>query len=511
MNMLLLSILCLACQPQEVVGEVPPPDDSSDSRGSSIHAATALAESNQGNQDKTRPVNQVTGGKGAYAVVVSEKTYKKPAWRAVVNTLRKKYDGTVIVYPVNVALCVQRLSQVFPKHACFVVEPQDAGREFVVAVHRLTRLLDADPYTDVQWGILTGYEAKDALRIARTKKPLLVTRGAAGCGIDLALFDEGMRFSEMKKNAMWTKKIGGQEREVQCASDTTSALVSSLNDYKPHLFATSGHATHRDWQIGFSYRNGQFRCENGNLFGLDLSGKQHAINSPNPKVYLASGNCLMGLIEDRETMALAWMHSAGVHQMTGYVVSTWFGYGGWGVHKFFFEGHGRHTLAESFYLNNQALVHQLQTRFRGTASTNFDQWDIEQGIDILERLVKKHHISGHDELGLLWDRDTVAFYGDPRWEARMKRKSRPSFTQTLTCKKGEYLFTVETHSDGKWERPPMAILPSRIKDPKITRGANLEPVITDNFVLIGLTGDFKKGQKYQVAFRGVLIPYGTGE
>ena len=65
-------------------------------------------------------------------------------------------------------------------YACFVAQPKEAGREFVVHVSRMTRRLDDDPYTDVVWGILTGYKADDALRIASLKEPLVVRRDRGG-------------------------------------------------------------------------------------------------------------------------------------------------------------------------------------------------------------------------------------------------------------------------------------------------------------------------------------------
>jgi len=46
---------------------------------------------------------------------------------------------------------------------------------------------------------------------------------------------------------------------------------------------------------------------------------------------LPVGNCPMGRIRDKQSMALAWMGSAGVNQMIGYIVSTWYGKGGWGI------------------------------------------------------------------------------------------------------------------------------------------------------------------------------------
>ena len=40
--------------------------------------------------------------------------------------------------------------------------------------------LDDDPYGDCFWGILTGYDATNALRIAHCRDPLIIRRVAAG-------------------------------------------------------------------------------------------------------------------------------------------------------------------------------------------------------------------------------------------------------------------------------------------------------------------------------------------
>ncbi len=454
---------------------------------------------------------ELTKGRGDYAVVVSKPTFMDASWRKVVDALVKKHDASVIVFSSQVNDALKTLAQVFPKYACFVARPEEAGRDFVIAVHRMSRHLDADPYTDVIWGILTGYEASDALRIARRERPLLVTRAAAGYGLDLNAFEEGITYSETKKNTKWVKKPGRPARRLPAPDDTTAALVDVLNAYRPQLFATSGHATQHDWQIGYSYRNGQFRCEKGHLFGLDLQGRRFDIDAPDAKVYVAAGNCLMGLIEDRDSMALAWMHSAGVDQLVGYVVSTWFGAGGWGTLERFVEGQGRHTLAEAFYLNNQSLVHRLVTEYPEAASVNLSRWNVENHPMLLGELAAEHGIGGREALGLLWDRDTVAFYGDPAWEVRPKQVIEPAWSQTLLRDGHDYVYTLVTHRDGRWRRPPMAILPHRIEDVEILAsengpGAAIAPVITDNFILLPLTGDFAKGRRIEVRFRAKDIP-----
>ncbi len=133
------------------------------------------------------------------------------------------------------------------------------GRKFVIQVHRLTRRLNADPYTDVIWGILTGYDASDALRAARTREPLVIRKGAAGTGIPLDKFDTAIVYSESEKGTHVEKTGDGKVEKKTGPDDSTHALVDVINDFKPDFFMTSGHASERDWQIGYSYRNGFFR------------------------------------------------------------------------------------------------------------------------------------------------------------------------------------------------------------------------------------------------------------
>jgi hypothetical protein len=439
--------------------------------------------------------------KGEYAVVISKKTYADSAWCEVAETLQKKHNGQIIQYDQNVLEALPALTTTFPRYACFVTTPEETTREFIAAVHQMTRKLDDDPYTDVIWGIITGYTVDDALRIARHKEPLVVRRALTGSvGTPLDVYDEGRMYNELKKDIMWEKTKGGRVEQKACPTDTTKLLVDGLNDYQPDVFYTSGHATERDWQIGYSYRNGQFRCKDGQLYGLDTQKIRHDINSPNPKVFLGIGNCLIGNIPDRQCMALALMHSAGVNQMIGYTVPTGYGFGGWGVKDYFSELQaGRFTLAQAHYVNNLALVHCLEKR--GQNDSNPDK--LTRG-------------------GLRGDRDVVVLYGDPAWQVKLPHRELP-WQQTLTEKNGLYTFTITANQRGDWDnRPVVHLLGHRVKNIQVIDGSKYKPVITDNFILVDMTGemtpmkgnrgeniplrgDFEKGRTFTIKFKGERI------
>jgi hypothetical protein len=466
--------------------------------------------------------NQLPPGK--YAVVVSKATNVDPEWKKVVEALVQKHHAEVIEYEGKVDGALDPLKKSYPRYACFVARPEEAGREFVVAVSRLTRKLDGgspDPYTDVIWGIVTGYSAADALRIASIEEPLAVRRAAAGTAIDLNLFDEGIWYNEGSDDEHTEKKAGVGAEKKTGPADAAKELADIFNDFKPDLFLTSGHATFRDWQIGYPPhdRRGQFRCQDGVMYGVDTQNRRYPIQSPNPKIYLAAGNCLMGRIVDKQSMALAWLGSAGVDQMIGYTVSTWYGRAGWGTRDYLFADPGRYTLAEAFYFNQQTILHELNTRFRRVEDVDFDEYDIETNPALMGKLAAKLAEEEYDreecfgqsdpaqnrgedtkdDLGLHWDRDTLAFYGDPAWEARLAPRDLP-FDQVLFIDGDKYTFEIRAKQDCTPSKPPAMFFPYRNRGVSVLSGKEFEPLVTDNFIMLMKPGEFKAGQTYRVTF-----------
>jgi len=449
---------------------------------------------------------------GKYAVVVSRSTRDDAAWKQVVEALVVKHRADLVVFDTAVAGSLERLRELFPRYTCFVATPSEATRQFVAEVHRLTRRLDDDPYTDTIWGILTGYDAANALRIARHAEPLTIGRVAAATEVELNVCRQGMWFCELVKNRMVRKEPGGKPKQLEGPDDTTKSLVDALNVYHAQLFVTSGHATQHDWQIGYRYRNGQFRCEGGRLYGRDTKGVRLPIDSPNPKLYMPVGNCLMGHIDGRDAMALAFLNSAGVMQMIGYTVPTWYGYAGWGCLDYFLEQPGRFTFAEAVFANHQALLRRLETYFPDAGDEQTDKPDRAGRQMAVSQRARRAGLSAHDGRGLLYDRDVLAFYGDPAWHARMA-PGPLRWKQTLTEKDGTYCFEVtptcgrdtfkpvSTNGSQRGGRPIVQLLPHRIKNVQILEGKELRPLVTDDFLLIPNPGGADPKASYRLVFR----------
>ncbi len=450
-----------------------------------------------------------------YAIVACKQTKIKPEWQKVISTLKEKYPNAVeIIWNEKVEESLAELKSLHPRYTCFVAQPEEANRAFVASVHQLTRSYDEDPYCDTLWGILTGYDAENARRIAQERSPLIIHQVSSGTEIALSMCEEGVWYDELVMHKT-VRKTKGDIITGRGPGDTTLALANTLTDGDSQLFVTSGHATERQWQIGFRYKNGFFQSKAGQMLGAPTTGDPFRIHSTTPKVYMAVGNCLMGNINGPDSMALAWMNDVGMRQMLGYTVLTWYGYGGWGVLDYFVEQPGRYSLTEAFHANHHALIHRINRYF-----PSLDGIPLEAGSRSLPNVEPttmgvKDGLTAFDSRGLLWDRDVVAFYGDPGWEARMSEQPR-AYEQTLRHEQNLYTFQVRplrgtesfepinTNGSQRGGRPIIEFLPNRLKNVEILSGHDLNPVVTDDFILIP-TQQMKRSDKvFTVSFQAEL-------
>jgi zinc protease len=209
-------------------------------------------------------------------------------------------------------------------------------------------------------------------------------------------------------------------------------------------------------------------------------------------------------------MALAFMNSAGVYQMAGYTVVTWYGYAGWGMLDYFVEQPGRYTCAEAFAASQAALIYRLQTYFPELLA-------VEDGVNYrgpikVSDAARAAGLTAQDGQGLLYDRDVVAFYGDPAWAARMADGPK-AWEQSLTEKDGLYTFEVRpnrgaatfdpvnTNGAQRGYRPIVQFFPRRVADVKVVDGADLGPVVADDLVLVPNPRHCEPGKAYRVTFR----------
>lgn len=442
-----------------------------------------------------------------YLIIVSRNTKEIPEWNAVCEILLKKHkdlNPEISVYEKDVFGSLDSLKEKRPKFACFLAKPEEANGNFVRSVHRLVRSLDDDPYPDVFWGILSGYDAENARKIAEHSEPLVIRKGAASMPFDIDKFEEGVRWNDQVQNEFVRKTKDGKTVTEKGPDDPIEDIARMLNEYDPDLWATSAHATERDWVMGYSFKTGKFVHKDGRLYGVSLKGERFEIDSQNPKVYLPVGNCLIGHIDKTDCMATAYLKSAGCMQMIGYIVPTWFGFAGWGVLDYFIDQPGRYTLNEAFFANQIALDWNIREYIK--ANPDFDP-------------AKPTRMTRENQgiSGLIFDRDVVAFYGDPAWKASLP-DGQKAWKQTLVIEdsKGEtgkkwITFTVTPNdvpdpwkparktpastAEGRFSRPIIEFLPKKFGDIELIEGKEFEPVITENFILIPKPNNLEENSK----------------
>ena len=304
-----------------------------------------------------------------YAVVITGQTRALDDWAAVAKTLCRKHDATLVVAAGKLEACEADLKRLQPRYVSFVARPEEITTDTVREIHQLSRRMDDDPFADFMWGIVTGWDAADALRIAKTSKPLVVHTALTTTGMNFDLLDAGLTISDGRRGE-WTLKEKGHT-----TIGTVTNLPASSSDglfrefWETHdvdLLLTSGHATQVNLEMSWSL--GAIVCANGLLYPLDrvdfrqwvrrvsrgtASGgywfastncvtlrQEWAANtkiqplkaSTHPKVFFGVGNCLIGdTLGIRDSMVTAWLGRAGVDQFVAYTIPTWYGKGGWGA------------------------------------------------------------------------------------------------------------------------------------------------------------------------------------
>ncbi len=416
----------------------------------------------------------------SYAIVCTPAVWQDAEWKAVIGALYAKHgkDSHAVVGMVlsenpesgNAADIASSLRAVGARYAVFVMKPGEIGRKTVSTLHRATRMLDDDPWGDCMWGIITGASAQDALRLANTSEPLVIKRLLATTNVHHAPFEHSCCITDWT-NAPVREQSGYAEPGTQEFPETAGrehVFAEQLATQKPQLIVTSSHATQFNLEMPFGKglifpaggRFHQLTAQQMKRFGRPLSaalegkcelleqlGKATPAIEPDgeARVWLAAGNCLIGNTQHSSgSMVVTALSAYSCKQFVGYTIPTWYGKGGWGTLSLFMESTDGISLAEAWYLNNQFILHETMgiTPELMKVELNTESMDasfFRQMGPVLES-GKVSREQARDALGLVHDRDVVAFYGDPLWRASIDNShcARPLRIEWV----GEKSFTI---------------------------------------------------------------------
>jgi hypothetical protein len=328
-----------------------------------------------------------------YAVVCSEGAYAESGWKIVADSLVKKHahkgGSKLFIWKSQVTELKGALGEFNPDYIAFVARPAtECNTSFVVAVHRLCRALDSDPYGDAIWGIVTGYKAEDALRAiseSLTVKTVLAASNNISYEPPIQRFYQaiGMTCDSYTKTdyqfpgtrgSVYTedKRPDNEQDRIKIvskwlSSESLNISVSGKGTINGPVdcIITGGHGNVNVWQCHYpeAGNEGYMRSSGGKLIGSPYSGSAIEINAKTPKVYWCASNCLMGNPDSKDNIVYGAFGSGHAVQMFGFVINASAGdeFMAWGVYDRVTKLSGTLTLPEAYFLSNNNALFEIRS------------------------------------------------------------------------------------------------------------------------------------------------------
>lgn len=456
-------------------------------------------------------------------IAASEAVKNDMQWMTVVHELQKAHPLSVVInYQDSLKELLPLLQELRPRYLCVVEKPENINRDYVIEGNRMSRTIDDDIYDDYIWGIITGYSAEDALRIIHQSQQPFVIKSALSSITEVSSGEWFDKFAWVDDHVKgkWGEKKNPLDTVDIYKTDALSNLLSIFHkkweEIDPDLIVTASHATQNNLEMPYSV--GNIVAKDGQLYAKYK--EPEAITGTNkPRVFLPIGNCLIAdMNSTNQSMAAAFLSSGGATSILGYVVSTWYGRNGWGALKYFLANPGKHTLAEAAFLNRQDMLTQEYRKDPRILDVVPDFATFGDGANrdihpkLTEILSEKPSM---DDIGFVFDRDVVVYYGDPAWDVRTQHVSdNPNYEFNFETTGDRYIVTLTTNDNFSIDRAsgkgfkeehvkdiPLAFFfPERIFNSSILENkSNLDIAFDENFLLI-YNQNIEPNKTYKVVF-----------
>lgn len=362
-----------------------------------------------------------------YVVLSNSKLLNAPYWEDVIEILKERHNADVYTFSKHPKESFNVLRTIQPRYVAVVDLPENIGAGYVADLHRLSSKIDEDIYTDFLWGIVTGYDGKNALEIIKSSGNGIKINKALSTtseNIDPRMFDEFAYISDANEG-QWGEKKSGIMKQSKVPSNGILPLFMELyKKIEPDMLITSSHADMNTLEMPFS--KGRLIAKGGLVYA-ELPNESVALHkSTKNKVFLPIGNCSIGNLDYRNTSMMASLfNTALVASAVGYVVDTWHGRAGWGGMKYWLATPGRYTLNEAFYLNRQDIIFRMNEWSKNFYKVNPPIYDDFSRMmsDLKKEISSKTGIRNatDEQIGFTYDRDILALYGDPALDVRLNQ------------------------------------------------------------------------------------------
>ena len=336
----------------------------------------------------------------------------------------------------------------------------------------------------------------------------------------------GREKMEVKPMTAWSEKTQREDTLVQHEVGLDSVLYKFLDLYgqlDPEFLLTCSYGI--DYLKIHKDQNVAVRAKEGRLC-MDFTRKPEFLpRGESRRVYLATGNYGGAMFDKTDNLVTAWMKDGNVSALAGYCVPEWHGQAGWGTWKMWVTNAGRYTFAEAVFLNTQFILSRLNDWNPKFLEVDYPETD-DVNRDYRDNLATVTGAVGQEmvtlnQMGYLYDRDVFVYYGDPKWDVRLKETPETSHYQVTTKRKGsKYILTIRT--DDQFDRRQMTgnyykekstpfnaatlgrlpfsyFFPERLQQPKLAKKLDFEGTVevNENFIFIH-DCYFEPNQTYRV-------------
>lgn len=494
---------------------------------------------------------------GEYVVVAGKSVMTDPAWSKVAKKLQKKHRAALIQYDTLPAEALKELQRINPRYVAFVEKPQHIGPGYVIGINRLSCLMDEDVYADFLWGIITGYDARNAMEmVENTARPLVVRNVFSTSAFrDSATVFSFERYAWMDdyNRGMWGQKqtdgtvawrglepsghswidsASGIPVSTVTAADFFDCFIRLYRETQPDWVLTGAALDRPRWssdvfnitdfepvskstvfQFPLPFGDiAMMKTKDGAIYADYPEGAKPLPEKKTPKVYIAAGDNFGGNVANtRESLPIAWMNGGQAAAVIGYVTPNWYGVGGYGVVKHWLASAGRYTLPEAAFLNRQDIIARLNRWNPRLAGMNFPYGQLDETTDIISE-ASGEALPTRELIGYLYDRDAVAYYGDPKWDVRLQENTEEKGF-TVKMETGEKSCTVIVTTlpsfnikqmKGRDYKPEYTrnlpfsyIFPERLPNARLASGQTWDAVTDENFMLI-YAPQFEANREYRI-------------
>lgn len=458
-----------------------------------------------------------------YVILANKKVLENNEWKSIATQLSKTHNqAPIIAFEQHPKETIPQLKSLLPRYVAIVDMPHNIGYEYILEINRMSRKIDDDIYPDFLWGIITGYTAQAALKTAShaTTPFRIQTVLSTSSLIRNAKWTENYAWIDDTQKGRWGEKTPTDHKPKIYEIPEYQVMEKWLERYKnlhPDFLLTASHGYEEALELPFE--QGIILNQNGKIVPYPEPYPNASLYSNGKiKVFFPVGNCLIGNVnKTKESMVIAWMNDQDVANFVGYVVTTWFGRAGWGTMKYFITDPERYTTAQAFFLNQKDMIstmnqwnnqfHTINYPFPGNKMIgDFTGKSLQNVMD------KIGHHWNNKSVGFLYDRDVLAYYGDPKWDVKLKKTSQQNDYQvTSSINEGYYTLTIKTGEKFDYQQmqgdkfaqtmvddlPFSFFFPERLKNPKLSNDQKWKVALDENSILI-YDSNFQPNNTYTI-------------